>query len=264
MPASPIQVRVLGPHLHLFGPVSEPAGAAGCEPQKGKTGCRRPLSHRARVRDDQPVAAIAGQETQVLKPDRRRLAPHIEAPPAPAHHLACPCEGVGHLRSVQAMPRLHIDHHRAGIRHQQIVRNVSSGRRADLRAEQERLRHDPRNRRIEVGCQQHRQLQPGLVNHMISLSTRPEGARVMPLAQVPAKRPPRHRRYQSLQRHGVPRTTLDGAAIRTAHVHHHGPYRDLSSHRRPPDLGPTYERDRLNATATATILVGSAQRRVTK
>ena len=24
MPASPIQVRVLGPHLHLFGPVSEP------------------------------------------------------------------------------------------------------------------------------------------------------------------------------------------------------------------------------------------------
>jgi hypothetical protein len=24
MPASPIQVRVLGPHLHLFGPVFEP------------------------------------------------------------------------------------------------------------------------------------------------------------------------------------------------------------------------------------------------
>jgi hypothetical protein len=51
MPASPIQVRVLGPHLHLFGPVFEPRAPPDASPQKARPGCRRPLSHRARVRD---------------------------------------------------------------------------------------------------------------------------------------------------------------------------------------------------------------------
>jgi hypothetical protein len=49
LPASPIQVRVLGPHLHLFGPVFEPRAPPDASPQKARPRCRRPLSHRARV-----------------------------------------------------------------------------------------------------------------------------------------------------------------------------------------------------------------------
>jgi hypothetical protein len=38
MPASPIQVRVLGPHLHLFGPVFEPRAPPDASPQKQDRG----------------------------------------------------------------------------------------------------------------------------------------------------------------------------------------------------------------------------------
>lgn len=38
MPASPIQVRVLGPHLHLFGPVFEPRAPPDASPQRQDRG----------------------------------------------------------------------------------------------------------------------------------------------------------------------------------------------------------------------------------
>jgi hypothetical protein len=38
MPASPIQVRVLGPHLHLFGPVFEPRAPPDASPQRARPG----------------------------------------------------------------------------------------------------------------------------------------------------------------------------------------------------------------------------------
>jgi hypothetical protein len=101
MPASPIQVRVLGPHLHLFGPVFEPRAPPDASPQKARPGCRRPLSHRARVRDD-PGHRAARQR----RPGR---APHHHPKPCVASKVS------GHGPPTPQFPRPCVAHQVANM-----------------------------------------------------------------------------------------------------------------------------------------------------
>jgi len=67
MPASPIQVRVLGPHLHLFGPVFELRAPPGCEPQQARPRCRRPLSHTVLVSETTLAIELPGSDDLVVR-----------------------------------------------------------------------------------------------------------------------------------------------------------------------------------------------------
>ena len=89
----------------------------------------------------------------VLQPHGIRLASHLEAPAARLDHLPAPGETGRDLRSAQPPGRLHIDHERTGTRQQQEIRDVPPHNPIDPRRHQERLRHDPGNRPIEVGIQ---------------------------------------------------------------------------------------------------------------
>lgn len=60
----------------------------------------------------------------------------------------------------------------------------------DASGHQERLGDDAQDIGVEVGVQQPRQLQPGLVDHVAMLGGRPIRPRVVLLPQMPAERPP--------------------------------------------------------------------------
>jgi hypothetical protein len=65
MPASPIQVRVRGPHLHLFGPVFEPRAPPDASPQRQDRG--------ARARCPRVIMSILGHSTILLTMNTCRL-----------------------------------------------------------------------------------------------------------------------------------------------------------------------------------------------
>jgi hypothetical protein len=67
MPASPIQVRVLGPHLQLFGPVFEPRAPPDASPQKARPRCRRPLSHTVLVSETTLAIELPSNDDLVVR-----------------------------------------------------------------------------------------------------------------------------------------------------------------------------------------------------
>jgi hypothetical protein len=84
MPAGPIQVRVLGPHLHLFGPVFEPRAPPDASPQRQDRGAgarsrtvlvsETTLAIELRGNDDLVVCRTTTQAVRSSKGQRPRTA----------------------------------------------------------------------------------------------------------------------------------------------------------------------------------------------
>ncbi len=233
---APQQPQHCGPHP----PVRVLGEGTKRIPQRRPVQIRRPdLREQALV--EQPLAAIAREEPQVLQLRFGRLGPHLEIPAARQDDLAGPAKREVQLRPGEQVPWLDVHNQRNVLLAQhQEVGHVAAPTTVDGGGQQERLGEHGRHVLVEVGVEQPRQLKPGLVDDVAAHGGRPIRAGIVLLSVPPAERTPRHRRLEHVDARVRPDQVLVDLPVCATETH-----RDFADHTRhtPPPSSASGETD---------------------
>lgn len=201
--------------MHAPG-VAIAAGQGGepvARPERGQHRIRQPGGQ-------QPRPPVPGEEPHIGQENRVSAAPDLIIPAVLPREPTRPVQRPGHLQVGEPDRRLDVHQLRGLISaHQEEVRHVTAHPPASVRPQQERLGSDRRHRRIEIGNQQPRQLQPALVDHVRASRLRPVKPWVMRLPPGTARRAPGNRRYHLACPH-IPKRPAHLTAVSHAQRHH--------------------------------------------
>ena len=145
-----------------------------------------------KIRREQTLTAIAREKPNIAQLDCRGLGRHLETPTPFLHKFAGPSKRECDLRIGEPSSRLHIHHDRTGVPNQEVVRNVLAQLPLDASSQQKWLGNEMLHTGVEIGKKQPGQLKSRLIDDVTADGTRPVRPRVVLLASIPPKGPPRH------------------------------------------------------------------------